>query len=452
MIKIGTQLAETAEQLEREKGIPRVVVFESIKEAMAAAYRRTEKLEEEEFEDGFEVRLLEKTGEIGIFKQKKIVETVSDTETEISLHDALEIDAMASKGDTIAVDVTPEDFGRIAAQSAKQVMMQRIREAEKRLIYNEFEERRGIVTPGIVQRIEGRNVIVSIGRIEAIMPPREQMPGEYYRVGSKIRVYVADLRDNGRVPQIIVSQAHAEMVREVFELEIPEIEDGIVEIKSISREAGHRTKVAVHSTSGDVDPQGACIGQRGSRIQAIVNELKNEKIDIIRWSENPVDFIINALAPAKILSVDILSDEPGNLVARVVVPDDQLSLAIGRDGQNVRLAARLTGWKLDIKSVLQMQAIERGEDPNALRQQSRPQQSMTPKAQEEEGEKLDIAELDELLQVDEEAETAEASVAETELPEAVADAYEEAHEEAESAQEHAVEDAFEAEEEPATAE
>lgn len=436
MIKIGTQLAETAEQLERDKGIPRIVVMESIKEAMGAAYRKTFKLEEEDFEAGYEVRLLEKTGEIGIFKQKKVVESVSDEENQIALHEALEIDAMASKGDTIAVDVTPEDFGRIAAQSAKQVMMQRIREAEKRLVYNEFEERRGVVTPGIVQRIEGRNVIVSIGRIEAIMPPREQLPGEYYRVGSKIRVYVADLRDNGRVPQIIVSQSHAEMVREVFELEIPEIEDGIVEIKNISREAGHRTKVAVHSTSGDVDPQGACIGQRGSRIQAISNELKSEKIDIIRWSENPVEFISNALAPARnIIAVEILSDEEGNHAARVVVPDDQLSLAIGREGQNVRLAARLTGWKLDIKSLSQMQAIERGEDPNALRQGPRPQRASETLEQSEEKEALDISQLDELLQVDESGETADESLAS--LPESIVEAVEEAEEETEMAEENA---------------
>lgn len=440
MIKIGTQLAETAEQLERDKGIPRIVVMESIKEAMGAAYRKTFKLEEEDFEAGYEVRLLEKTGEIGIFRQKKIVETVSDEDLQISLHDALEIDAMASKGDDIAVDVTPEDFGRIAAQAAKQVMMQRIREAEKRLVYNEFEERRGIVTPGIVQRIEGRNVIVSIGRIEAIMPPREQLPGEYYRVGSKIRVYVADLRDNGRVPQIIVSQSHAEMVREVFELEIPEIEDGIVEIKNIAREAGHRTKVAVHSSSADVDPQGACIGQRGSRIQAISNELKSEKIDIIRWSENPVDFISNALAPARnIIAVEILSDEEGNHAARVVVPDDQLSLAIGREGQNVRLAARLTGWKLDIKSISQMQAIERGEDPNALRQGPRPQRASETMEQSEGKDALDISELDELLQVDESGETADETVASVpeDVVEEIHDAVEELEEETEAAEENA---------------
>jgi len=363
MIKLGSQLQEAAEQLEREKGIPRAVFIDSVKEAMMAAYKRYAHIHELEDPTVYEVRLTEKTSELGVFKRKTVVESVEDAETEISLHDALGIDVDIKVGDEVYVEVTPTDFGRIAAQSAKQVMMQRIREAEKRLVYQEFEERKNMVTPAIIQRIEGRNVIVSIGRIEAVMPPREQLPSEYYRVGNKIRVFVADLRDNGRVPQIIVSQAHPEMVREVFMLEVPEIEDGLVELKNIAREAGFRTKVAVSSTDPDVDPQGACIGSRGSRIQAIVNELKNEKIDIIRWSGDPKQFISNALAPAKIMSVDILSDDPQNQLAQVTVPDDQLSLAIGREGQNVRLAAKLTGWKLDIKSISQIQARGQEEAP-----------------------------------------------------------------------------------------
>ncbi len=364
MIKLGTQLQEAAEQLEREKGVPRAVFIDSIKEAMMAAYKRYAHIQELEDPTLFETRLYEKSGELGVFKRKTVVESVSDEETQINLHDALEIDAQAKAGDEVYVDITPTDFGRIAAQSAKQVMTQRLREAEKRLVYQEFEERKHTVTPGIIQRVEGRNVIVSIGRIEALMPVREQVPGEYYRVGNKIRVFVSDLRDNGRVPQIIVSQAHPEMVREVFELEVPEIEDGLVEIKNIAREAGFRTKVAVSSSSSDVDPQGACIGARGSRIQAIVNELKNEKIDIIRWSEDPAQFITNALAPAKIMSVNILNPDPQSQMAQVVVPDDQLSLAIGREGQNVRLAAKLTGWKLDIKSISQIQS-QMGHEPEA---------------------------------------------------------------------------------------
>lgn len=366
MIKVGPALMEHAEQLERERGIPRDVVLSSLKEAMLAAYKRYAKLETL---NGFECRLNEKSGEIGIFELKRVVKELRDAEAEVELDDegqeiprepeielkeARKIKPDAELNDILEIEVTPDEFGRIAAQSAKQVITQRIREAEKKLVQKEFEDKRGSVTTAIVQRIEGRNVIVNIGKSEAILPPREQLPSEYYRVGNKLRVYVLDLKDSGRVPQIIVSQAHPAMVKEVFELEVPEIEDGLVEIKSIAREAGYRTKVAVVSHDPDVDAQGACIGTRGSRIQAIVNELKNEKIDIIRWSENPVDFIINALAPAKIIRVLLIHD-PRQARALVIVPDEQLSLAIGREGQNVRLAAKLTGFKLDIKSISQIE-------------------------------------------------------------------------------------------------
>jgi N utilization substance protein A len=362
MIKVGPALMEHAEQLERERGIPRDVVLSSLKEAMLAAYKRYAKLENL---TGYECRLTEKSGEIGIFELRRVVSQLTPAdeieydeegeeiprEPEILLQDARKIKPDAELDDILEIEVTPDEFGRIAAQSAKQVITQRIREAEKKLVQKEFEDKRGSVTTAIVQRIEGRNVIVNIGKTESVLPPREQLPSEYYRVGNKLRVYVLDLRDSGRVPQIIVSQAHPAMVKEVFELEVPEIEDGLVEIKSIAREAGFRTKVAVVSHDPDVDAQGACIGTRGSRIQAIVNELKNEKIDIIRWSENPVEFIIHALAPAKIIKVLIYG--PGR--AWVIVPDDQLSLAIGREGQNVRLAAKLTGFKLDIKSFSQVE-------------------------------------------------------------------------------------------------
>lgn len=365
MIKVGPALMEHAEQLERERGIPRDVVISSLKEAMLAAYKRYAKLENL---TGYECRLNEKSGEIGIYELKRVVKELSDPEAveldedgeeiprepEIELKEARKIKPDVELNDILEIEVTPDEFGRIAAQSAKQVITQRIREAEKKLVQKEFEEKRGSVTTAIVQRIEGRNVIVNIGKSEAILPPKEQLPSEYYRVGNKLRVYVLDLKDSGRVPQIIVSQAHAAMVKEVFELEVPEIEDGLVEIKSIAREAGYRTKVAVTSHDPDVDAQGACIGTRGSRIQAIVNELKNEKIDIIRWSPDPVEFIVNALAPAKIIRVLIMHD-PRQSRALVIVPDDQLSLAIGREGQNVRLAAKLTGFKLDIKSIGQVE-------------------------------------------------------------------------------------------------
>ena len=355
MIKIGTALLEHSEQLERERGIPKEVTVDALREAMLAAYKRYAKLHTLE---GYECHMTERTGEIGIFQNQEIVEQLDQDlideglgHTQITLEEARKLKPDAEVGDVLAFEVTPDDFGRIAAQSAKQVITQRIREAEKDLILKEYEEKKGQVTTAMVQRVEGRNVVVSIGKIEAFLPPREQLRDEYYRVGNKLRVFVSDLRESGRVPQIIVSQSHPAMVREVFELEVPEIEDGIIELKSISREAGHRTKVAVSTNDPSVDPQGACIGARGSRIQAIVNELKNEKIDIIRWSEDPVEFIVNALAPAKIVNVYIDYSDPEKKQALVVVPEDQLSLAIGRSGQNVRLAAQLTGYKLDIKGL-----------------------------------------------------------------------------------------------------
>ncbi len=262
--------------------------------------------------------------------------------------------------DEVKIEVTPENFGRIAAQSAKQVITQRIREAERKMVLDEFLSKKGTLITGIVQRKDERNnVIVNIGKTDAVMPTREQIPGEYYKPGNRIRVFVLNVKETTRLPQVIVSQAHSEIVRELFELEVPEIEDGIVEIKSIAREAGFRTKLAVWSNDPSVDSVGACIGPRGSRIQTIVGELKNEKIDIVRYSLDPVEYIVNALSPARIISVDILADEETRKEAFVIVPDDQLSLAIGREGQNVRLAHRLTGWKIDIKSESQAAQMEK---------------------------------------------------------------------------------------------
>jgi N utilization substance protein A len=306
----------------------------------------------------------EASGEIGIFRKKLVVKKVEDELNEITLKEAKKLDPDAEIDGEILIEVTPDDFGRIAAQSAKQVITQRIREAERKLILEEFMDKKGNLTTGIVQRVESRNVIVSIGKIEAILPSREQIPGEYYRVNDRIRVYVLDVRETTRLPQVIVSQVHPRIVQELFELEVPEIEDGIVEIVSISREAGYRTKIAVTSSDPEVDPVGACIGPRGSRIQTIVHELKNEKIDIIRYSDDPVEYIINALSPARIVSVDILENSEEYREAVVVVPDDQLSLAIGKEGQNVRLAHRLTGWRIDIKSLSQVDIDEGPYDEN----------------------------------------------------------------------------------------
>ena len=355
MIKIGTALFEACEELERERGIAKDVIIASLEDAMVAAYKRHLRIKEA---TNIESILDEQSGEIGVFRTKVVVDSVEDPDTEISLEDAKEIDDEVEVDDEVKIEVTPEQFGRIAAQTAKQVITQRIRDAERNNILNEFLEKKGTLTTGIIQRVENRNVIVNIGKTDAIMPQREQIPGEYYKPGNRIRVFVLNVKETTRLPQVIVSHAHAEIVKELFELEVPEIEDGIVEIKSISREAGYRTKIAVWSNDPEVDSVGACIGPRGSRIQTIVSELKNEKIDIVRWSEDPVEYIVNAISPARVVSVDIMADDEDSKEAMVVVPDDQLSLAIGRDGQNVRLAHKLTHWKIDIKSVSQMEQAE----------------------------------------------------------------------------------------------
>ena len=357
MIKIGTALFEACEELEKERGISKEVLIASLCDAMVAAYKKSMKCKDAA---NIEAILDEQSGEIGVFCTKVVVNSVEDgmEDEQISLAEAKEIDEDVEEGDEVKIEVTPEQFGRIAAQAAKQVITQRIREAERNLVLNEFMDKKGTLITGIIQRVEGRNVIVNIGKSDAIMPAKEQIPGEYYKPGNRIRVFVVNVKETTRLPQVIVSHAHAEIVRELFELEVPEIEDNIVEIKSISREAGYRTKIAVWSNDPEVDSVGACIGPRGSRIQTIVNELKNEKIDIVRYSEDPVEYIVNALSPARVVSVDILANDENAQEAMVVVPDDQLSLAIGREGQNVRLAHKLTGWKIDIKSVSQMERAE----------------------------------------------------------------------------------------------
>ena len=357
MIKIGAgNLNEVFEELEREKGISREVIVSSLCDAMVAAYKKHLRVKEIE---NVEAILDEQGGEIGIFKGKTVVKSVEDEDNEISLKDAKEIDEDVELGDEVKLEVTPEQFGRIAAQAANQVLTQRIREAERNLVLNEFLDKKGTLITGIIQKVdERRNVIVNIGKIDAIMPRKEQIPGEFYKPGNRIRVFVLNVKETTRLPQVIVSHAHPEIVRELFELEVPEIEDGIVEIKSISREAGYRTKIAVWSNDPEVDSVGACIGPRGARIQTIVSELKNEKIDIVRYSLDPVEYIVNALSPARVVSVDIMADDEDAHEALVVVPDDQLSLAIGREGQNVRLAHKLTNWKIDIKSTSQMERAE----------------------------------------------------------------------------------------------
>lgn len=382
MIKIGSTFFEVCEELEQTKGISKEVIISSVCDAMVTAYKKHIKAKEA---TNVEAILVEESCEIGVFRNKVVVENVEDPDTEISLEDAKEFGDDVELEDEVKIDVTPEDFGRIAAQSAKQVLTQRIREAERKMVLDEFMEKKGTLITGTIQRVEGRNVIVSIGNSEAVMPQKEQIPGEYYKPGTRIRVFVLNVKDTPRQLQLIVSHAHAEIVRELFELEVPEIEDGIVEIKSIAREAGFRTKIAVASNDPEVDCVGACIGPRGSRIQTIIGELKNEKIDIVRYSNDPVEYIVNTLSPARVVSVDILADDEYSKEALVIVPDDQLSLAIGRGGQNVRLAHKLTGWKIDIKSVSQAEAMDNSRGYEEEDQYEEPvEEDMDDEIQEEE--------------------------------------------------------------------
>lgn len=413
MIKIGTALFEACEQLERERGISKDVLIDSLCDAMVAAYKKHMHIKEA---TNIEAILDEQSGEIGVFRTKLVVEEVENEDEQISLKDAKDIDEDVELEDEVKIEVTPDQFGRIAAQSAKQVITQRIREAERNLVLNEFLDKKGTLTTGIIQRVENRNVIVNIGKTDAIMPQKEQIPGEYYKPGNRIRVFVLNVKETTKLPQVIVSHANAEIVRELFELEVPEIEDGIVEIKSIAREAGFRTKIAVWSNDPEVDSVGACIGPRGSRIQTIVGELKNEKIDIVRYSQDPVEYIVNALSPARIVSVDVLADDDYSKEALVVVPDDQLSLAIGREGQNVRLAHKLTGWKIDIKNVTQMENAEAVQAAQAAQAYVEPQEAQDEDIEIEDELKQEIEE--ELNEQVYEAEDAE------EAPEAVEDSEE----------------------------
>jgi len=338
----SSELLEAIRELEQERGISQEVLLEAIEAALVSAYRRNFGSVQ-----NVRVHIDRKTGAIKVLTQKTVVDQVIDPRLEIGLEEARRLDPSYQVGDIVEKEVTPKDFGRIAAQTAKQVVVQRIREAERGIIYEEFSNREGDIVTGKVHRIEQKNVILEVGRAEAILTPAEQVVTEVYRQGDTLKAYIVEVRKTNRGPQIFVSRTHPGLIKRLFEQEIPEIHDGLVEIKGISREAGFRSKVAVYSRDPEIDPVGACVGARGSRVAAIVDELRGEKLDIIRWDPDPATFVANALSPAKVLSVTI--DEEAR-VARVLVPEYQLSLAIGKEGQNARLAARLTGWKIDIKS------------------------------------------------------------------------------------------------------
>ena len=341
-------------EIVKDKGISEDLLFTTIEDALVAAYKKNYAGPTSSAQN-VKVTIDRESGEIHVYSQKIVVEEVFDNVTEIGLEEAQEIKPTYDLDDVVDFEVTPKNFGRVAAQLAKGVVTQRIREAERSIIYNEYKEKEYDIITGTVLREDKGNVFVNIGKLETAIGPNEQIPREKYKFNEKIKLYVVEVKNTSKGAQIIVSRTHPGLVKRLFELEVPEIYEGVVEIKSISREAGSRSKIAVVSHDENVDPMGSCVGPKGARVQNIVNELKGEKIDIIKWSKNPEEFIASALSPAKVVSVTVDEDSKS---AKVVVEDNQLSLAIGKEGQNVRLAAKLTNWKIDIKSKSQAEAIE----------------------------------------------------------------------------------------------
>ena len=340
---MNKEFIQAIEDLEKERHISKDILIEAIESALVSAYKKNYGTSQ-----NVRVDIDQETGDINVYMRMDVVEEIEDELTQLSLEEAREIDPRYEVGDIVEYQVTPRDFGRIAAQTAKQVVVQRIREAERGMIFDDFITRQGEIVTGTVQRISNETLFVNIGRTEGILSANEQVPGERYQVNDRLKVYIMDVKKTNKGPQVFLSRSHPGLVKRLFELEVPEIEDGTVEIRGIAREAGSRTKMAVYTEFENVDPVGSCVGTRGARVQAIVDELHGEKIDIIPWSEDPEQLISNVLSPAKVEKVIIEEDE--EKIATVVVPDYQLSLAIGKEGQNVRLAARVSGWKIDIKS------------------------------------------------------------------------------------------------------
>jgi N utilization substance protein A len=345
------ELLSVLEYIEREKGINRETILEAVESSLVSASKKTLPSAR-----NLSVQIDRQTGGIHVFADVLVVaENTGDFPDTIPLLRALEVDPNAKAGEQLRMEVTPHDFGRIAAQTAKQVIIQRLREAEKTLVFDEFKERVGTLVTGSVRRHGHGAVIVDVGRAEAILPAREQCFGERYPIGSRISAYVLEVKDAIKGPEVIISRTHPGLVERLFELEIPEISDGVVQVKGIAREAGHRTKIAVHSTDEKVDPIGACVGLRGARVKNVVRELNGEKIDIIKWSEDTGTYVGNALSPAKLKKVQVNDVEQ---TVAVIVSEDQLSLAIGKKGQNARLTAKLVGWRVDIFSEEKMQEMQ----------------------------------------------------------------------------------------------
>ncbi|MEH6889932.1 transcription termination factor NusA [Bacillus sp. JJ864] len=339
---MSTELLDALLVLEQEKGISKDIIIDAIEAALISAYKRN-------FNQAQNVRVSfnPEVGTIQVLARKDVVENVFDPRLEISVEKARQINPNYQEGDVLEIEVTPKDFGRIAAQTAKQVVTQRVREAERGVIYSEFSDREEDIMVGIVQRQDARFIYVSLGKVEALLPVSEQMPNEQYKPHDRIRVFITKVEKTTKGPQIYVSRTHPGLLKRLFEIEVPEIYDGTVEIRSVAREAGDRSKISVYSENVDVDPVGSCVGPKGQRVQRIVDELKGEKIDIVRWSNDPIEYVANSLSPSQVVKVLVNEEDKATTV---IVPDHQLSLAIGKRGQNARLAAKLTNWKIDIKS------------------------------------------------------------------------------------------------------
>ena len=352
------ELKRLIEQMGKDKGIEKEVIIEALESAILTAARKKLGAKVE-----LESKYSEEAGELEVFQFKTVVEKVVDPETQISLEQARrELDEEAEPGDSLGMRVDAASFGRIAVQTAKQIIIQKVKDAERDKIYDEYKDKKSQIASGFVQRFEGGSIVVNLGRAEAVIPPSEQVHRETYKRGDRIRAYIVDVKKISKGPQIVLSRTHPGFLRALFEIEVPEISEGFIEIVNVAREPGNRSKISVRTLDKDIDPVGACVGMRGSRVQSVVQELKGEKIDIVPFSEDSVKYICSALSPAKVSKVFMYEDERS---MEVIVPDDQLSLAIGRSGQNVRLAVRLTGWKIDVKneSMLQQQSEE---GPKAL--------------------------------------------------------------------------------------
>lgn len=338
----GRELIEALDQIEKEKGISKDILLEAMENSLVAACKN-----EYGKADNIKVIIDRETGNVVVYAEKTVVEAVEDDVMEISLADAKLKDTKYELGDIVQIEVTPRNFGRIAAQKAKQVVVQKIREEERKSLFEQYYGKEKDIVTGIVQRYNGKNISINLGKVDAVLVENEQVSGEVFRPTERIKLYVVEVKNTTKGPKVTVSRTHPELVKRLFEAEVTEVKDGTVEIKSISREAGSRTKIAVWSNNPNVDPVGACVGLNGARVNAIVEELRGEKIDIVNWSDEPAVLIENSLSPAKVVSVTVDEAEKS---AAVIVPDYQLSLAIGKEGQNARLAARLTGYKIDIKS------------------------------------------------------------------------------------------------------